>query len=186
MDSEVAVGFADLERQAAELLAGFATMEGRNSASALAASVRRDSEETRRRNSTPSSAGSERVRSPEFDGAGQGAFFPPPVSASVDQRSLISEQFQRLNIDRSAPDVRTKLGAKEPPVVQGSADRETKKVLKKLANKWSRYADSFGACKHIVYFLWCMFLCGMLHCISLCVCVCACVCCPILSYPIVT
>lgn len=156
MEKEVAVSFADVEREAAELLAGFATMEGRNSSSALAASVRRDSEESRRGNSTPSSAGSERVRSPELDGAGQGAFFSPPVSASVDQRSLILEQLQRLNADRGASDVRTRQGAKEPPAVQGSADRETKKVLKKLADKWSRYADSFGACIKAYCVLWCM------------------------------
>lgn len=155
MEKEVAVSFADIEREAAELLAGFATMEGRNSASAFAASVRRDSEESRRGNSTPSSAGSDRVRSPELDGAGQGAFFLPPVSASVDQRSLIFEQLQRLNADRGVTDVRTRQGAKEPPAVQGSADRETKRVLKKLADRWSRYADSFGACKAYCVF-WCM------------------------------
>lgn len=163
MAKEVALSFADIEREAAELLAGFTKMEGKNSFSGLSSlSVWRDSEESRRGNSTPSSASSERVRSPESDGVGQGASFSPPVSASVDQRTLTMEQVQRLNAERIASEVRKKHSGREPSAVQGSADRETKKVLKKLANKWSRYADSFGACKHnnIATYIhpWCKFV----------------------------
>lgn len=149
MAREVALSYADIEREAAELRAGFTTMEGRNSFAALSSlSARRDWEESRRGNSTPSSASSERVRSPDSDGVGQGAFFSPPFSASVDQRGLTMEQVQRMNAERLASEVRSRHNGRVPHAVQGGIDRETKKVLKKLADKWSRYADSFGACKH--------------------------------------
>lgn len=150
MAKEVALSYADLEREAAELIASFTLIEGRNSLSALTSlSARRDSEESRRGNSTPSSASSERMQSPESDSVGQGASFSPPVSANVDQRRLSMEQVQRLNAERIASEVRSRHNGGAVPAVQGGANRETKKVLKKLADKWSRYADSFGACKHI-------------------------------------
>lgn len=156
MAKEVALSYADLEREAAELIASFTAVEGRTSLSALTGlSARRDSEESRRGNSTPSSASSERVRSPDSDSAGQGAFFSPPVSANVDQRRLSMEQVLRLNAERIASEVRSRHNGGAGPAVQDSANRETKKVLKKLADKWSRYADSFGACKHTVIYSWC-------------------------------
>ena len=156
MAKEVALSYADLEREAAELIASFTAVEGRKSLSALTSlSARRDSEESRRGNSTPSSASSERVRSPDSDSAGQGASFSPPVSANVDQRRLSMEQVLRLNAERIASEVRSRHNGGAGPAVQDSANRETKKVLKKLADKWSRYADSFGACKHTVIYSWC-------------------------------
>ena len=141
---ELASSFADLEREAAKLLSSV-KMDTKMWDPSIHS--RRGDVDDRRTNSTPSSAGSERIRSPDSDGR-QGGSFTPPRGVSDGETSqgrgihgFNSSSSTRRSSGGSSMDQQRSQQHTTAAVVP---ERETKKALKKLANHWGRFANSFG------------------------------------------
>ena len=142
---ELASSFADLEREAAKLLSSVKMDTRMWDPSML--SRRGGDVDDRRTNSTPSSAGSERIRSPDSDGR-QGGSFTPPRGVSNGEMS----QGRGTHEFNSSSSTRRSSGGSSMDQQRGQQhttatavpERETKRALKKLANHWGRFANSFG------------------------------------------
>ena len=155
MYEDLSVAYLDIEREADLLLSGLA-MATRSTGSMMhVLSTGKQSNEAdrlTRDNSTPSSAGSERIHSPDGFGERQGASLSPSrvKPALSDEEAALEREIRLLSVsnfnsgEMSGFDVNKRSCENVSCPKDGSKDLETKKNLKKLANRWKHFADSYG------------------------------------------